>query len=89
MAVSDKTTKIEGLNPSCSRKLGKSSAQGGNNSSAKVVKVRCRAIELVAKIDSAAVSRNRKAALNTFSDVKNIFIPVKDYIREENCLNQF
>ena len=72
MAVSDNTIKAEGLS-SFFKNLGKISAKAGKKLAKNVISNPGRALDLTAKIATAAATKNPKAALSTLPEVINFY----------------
>ena len=72
MTVSDNTIKAEGLG-SFFKKLGKISAKAGKKLAKNVISNPGRALDLTAKIATAAATKSPKAALSTLPEVINFY----------------
>ena len=72
MTVSDNTIKAEGLG-SFFKNLGKISAKAGKKLAKNVISNPGRALDLTAKIATAATTRSPKAALSTLPEVINFY----------------
>ena len=72
MTVSDNTIKAEGLG-SFFKNLGKISAKAGKKLAKNVISNPGRALDLTAKIDTAATTKSPKAALSTLPEVINFY----------------
>ena len=72
MTVSDNTIKAEGLS-SFFKNLGKISAKAGKKLAKNVISNPGRALELTAKIATAAATKSPKAALSTLPEVINFY----------------
>ena len=72
MTVSDKIIKAEGLG-SFSKSLGKISAKTGEKLAKNVIGNPVRALDLTAKIATAAATKSPKAALSTLLEVINFY----------------
>ena len=72
MTVSDKTIKAEGLG-SFFKNLGKISAKAGKKLAKNVLSNPGRALDLTAKIATAATTKSPKAALSTLPEVTNFY----------------
>ena len=72
MTVSDNTIKAEGLS-SFFKKLGKISAKAGKKLAKNVISNPGRALDLTAKIATAAATKSPKAALSTLPEVINFY----------------
>ena len=72
MTVSDNTIKAEGLG-SFFKKLGKISAKAGKKLAKNVLSNPGRALDLTAKIATAATTKSPKAALSTLPEVINFY----------------
>ena len=70
MTVSDNTIKAEGLG-SFFKKLGKISAKAGKKIAKNVISNPGRALDLTAKVATAAATKSPKAALSTLPEVIN------------------
>ena len=72
MIVIDNTIKAEGLGDFF-KNLGKISAKAGKNLAKNVLSKPGRALDLTAKIATAAATKNPKAALSTLPEVINFY----------------
>ena len=72
MTVSDNTIKAEGPGSFC-KNLGKISAKAGNKLAKNVLSNPGRALDLTAKIATAAATKSPKAALSTLPEVINVY----------------
>ena len=72
MTVSDNTIKAEGL-ASFFKKLGKISSKAGKKLAKNVLKNPARALDLTAKVATAAATKSPKAALSTLPEVINFY----------------
>ena len=72
MTVSDNTIKAEGLGIFL-KKLGKLSAKAGKKLAKNVISNPGRALDLTAKIATAAATKSPKAALSTLPEVINFY----------------
>ena len=72
MTVSDNTVKAEGLG-SFLKNLGKISAKSGKKLAKNVISNPGRALDLTAKIATAAATKSPKAALSTLPEVINFY----------------
>ena len=72
MTVSDNTIKAEGLG-SFFKNLGKVSAKAGKKIAKSVLSNTARALDLTAKIATAAATKSPKAALSTLPEVINFY----------------
>ena len=73
MTVSDNTTKAEGLSSFFFKNFGKVSSKAGKNLAKNVISNPGRALDLTAKIATAAATKNPKAALSTLPEVINFY----------------
>ena len=72
MTVSDNTIKAEGLG-SFFKNLGKISAKAGKKLAKNIISIPGRALDLTAKIATAAATKSPKAALSTLPEVINFY----------------
>ena len=81
MTVSDNTIKAEGLG-SFFKNLGKISSKAGKKLAKNIISNPGRALDLTAKIATAAATKSPKAALSTLPEVINFTTLVKVFILE-------
>ena len=81
MTVSDNTVKAEGLG-SFFKTLGKISSKAGKKLAKNVLSNPGRALDLTAKIATAAAIKSPKAALSTLPEVINFYHTGKGFISE-------